>query len=175
MFYIVFIVMIVPWALLFVGGFRRMLRIRHLYGRLQCYGAAFIFLFKLVHMALFAPHGGPGASGDPEWAYWFMRAEWGAFSIGMLFFGMGYFLDRRPQPGFVPWPSAQRRLALGGMLLGASLAGLAFWFAWGDDFAGYPLGLPRLLLALGFYPFAFAYEEWSRHDQTAPPARHIPI
>jgi hypothetical protein len=175
MFYLLFAIMLVPWALLFVGGFRRMLRIRHIYGRLQCYGAAFMFLFKLAHMILFAPQGGSGATSEPEWAYWFVRAEWGAFTIGMLFFGMGYFLDRRPRPGYVPWPAAQRRLALGGMLLGMGLAGLATVFAWGDDFAGYSLGLPRLILALGFYPFAFAYEEWSRRDYSAPPISRIPI
>ena len=175
MFYLVFTIMLIPWALLLVGGFRRMLRIRHLYGRLQCYGAAFMFLFKLAHMALFAPHWGPGATGEPVWTDGFLSTEWGAFTIGMLFFGVGYFLDRKPGPQFVPWPASQRQLALTGILLGIGFCGLATWFSWGQDFAGYSLGLPRILLALGFYPFAFAYEQWTRRDRSAPPVRRLYI
>ncbi len=38
-------------------------------------------------------------------------------------------------------------------------------------FVGHSISLPRFLIALGFYPFAFAYEQWTRRDTSAPPRK----
>lgn len=176
LFYILFLIILAPWPLLFVGGVRRMLRTRHLYGRLQCYGATFILFGKIAHLAIFAPHFGADPRAQSDWAYWFPHAEWGCFFIGLLFFGLGFFLDRRPRPGFKPWPIEQRRLALWGLFLGFATAFLVFSTGSGEEMAGPSLGLDRFAMALGAYPFAFAYEQWSRRDTTVPPRNpHIGI
>ncbi len=174
MFYVVFIILQVPWVLMLIGGVRRMWRTGHLYARLQCYGAAFAVLGKLAHLVIFAPGFGVDSAGNEEWTYWFIRAEWGGFLIGLLFFGMGYFLDRRPGPGYVPWPRAQRRLAVGAVLLGCVLAWIAYRYGPAAMLIGPSIGLPRFVMALGFYPFAFAYEQWTRRD-TSPPPRTLRI
>ncbi|MBP8130890.1 MAG: hypothetical protein KA184_15035 [Candidatus Hydrogenedentes bacterium] len=159
-FYIVVVLVQLPWLLLCAGAARRMLRARYLYSRLQFYGAALIVLCSIARLVLFDPNFGIDPLAERPWIFGYTQVEPGAVAIGLLFFGVGFFLDHRPGKEFQPWPPLAKRVSLWSLAAGTALMLVALWRGTGVWFQ-LPWTVPRLALTLGCYPFAVTYLSWS--------------
>lgn len=160
LFYIAILLLQLPWLLLFAGAGRRMLRARYLYSRLQFYGAALVVLCSIARLVLFDPNFGVDPLAERAWVFGYTQVEPGAVAIGLLFFGVGFFLDHRPGKEFQPWPLLAKRFSLWTLCAGVVLAGMASWRGAGVWWQ-LPWTVSRLAFTLGFYPFAVTYLSWS--------------
>lgn len=159
-----------PW-LCFMGG--AIVRVRRGGGRLrrlQVEGSAIILVGVAAKWIVFSPLLGLDTDENYWWTYWFDRAERGQFAIGLLLFGLGYFLDERPRPGRPAWPLIGKALAFLSILLCAG----AGWYL--SRTVALPwLELPwnpgRALFMLGFLPAAIGYFIFSRRA----PWRQTPL
>jgi hypothetical protein len=123
---------------------------------MQCEGAVIIVAGMMGSLLLFDPAFGLDAARQGRFAEWYPWGERGLFWIGMLLFGLGFFLERRPRPGLKPWPSAGKALALAGILVGGMAA---FAFREQTLLLGhlFPWSPVRIVFSLGAAPFAMLY------------------
>lgn len=171
-YYIAILILQLPWLVLAAGAARRMFRARHLYSRLQFYGALIPVLCIIGRLYIFDPNYGVDPAGEKTWAYGYTQVEPGAMAIGLLFFITGLVLDRRPGRNYVPWPSYARATSHAILLLGALMA----WWTFGSEMAWYrlPWTESRTMFTLGLYPYSVMYLLWSGRAAVIHPAR-MPI
>jgi hypothetical protein len=146
----------VPWLLLLAGALPRIRRRPSRERILQLVGAAALLGCVLLRMALYDTRFGLDPYRVKTWTAIAEYAERGVFGIGLLAFGLGYFLERRPNPALRAWHPVGKALAALSILVFAVLALLVarnVSFAWLDS----PWPEARLVFTLGFYPFAFGY------------------
>ncbi len=99
----------------------------------------------------------------PAWYIWFVRAENGLFWIGCLFFGLGFFLMRRPRPEQLPWPNTGKRVGITSILLGGAVGILVNMLReTAPHIVSWDMG--RVFFTLGIYPFAIVYLRWHEYD-----------
>lgn len=171
-YYIAILILQMPWLLLAAGAARRMFRARHVYSRLQFYGALIPVLCILGRLYIFDPNYGVDPAGEKTWAYGYTQVEPGAMAIGMLFFITGLILDRRPGRYHVHWPAHVRAtshamLALGTLMAWWTLGSESMWFR-------LPWTEARTLFTLGLYPYSVMYLLWCGRAPVARPVR-MPI
>lgn len=169
-FYIAILLVQMPWFILLAAATRRMLRARQTYSRLQFYGAAIIVLGTIAHGIIFDPNFGLDPKGEAMWAYGFLQVEPGALAIGLIFFGLGLFLDQRPGRYHEPWPPAARLFCQG--FLGVAVVAAAV--AYHKDLENcydLPWTVARVVFTLGFYPFSIVYLIWSGRAPVSPQVR----
>lgn len=157
-----------PWLLLLIGA---LIRLRHVGGRLrrlQVEGTALIVGGALAAVAMYHPQAGYDRFRVAAWGEFFDRAEMAAFLVGLLFFSLGYFLERRPRPGLRPWPFVGKAVSAVAILLFAVL-GLIVHRNVALPWIDLPWPLGRLVFGLGCFPFAIGYLIASRNP-TPPPA-----
>lgn len=154
--YLLFTAFHAPWLLLLAGALPRMRRRVSRYRALQLLGAAILLAGVLLRFALYDTRFGFDPWRVKTWTAIAEYVERGAFGIGLLAFGLGYFLERRPTPALRPWHPIGKTIAALSILLCAGLAVLTarnVSFPWLDS----PWPEARLVFTLGFYPFACGY------------------
>lgn len=166
-FYLGMILLLSPWLLLSAGAIRRVLQRNTRLRRFQMEGAILILLALLGKWAVYDPHYGLMLRYEGIWPYWFSRGEAGLMWIGMLLFGLGYFLERRPSPHLIPWPASGKRICGLAILCGATM-GLLVWHykgvAWGEA----PWSPARMWFTAGCLPFAVGYNLWMKDWDVIP-------
>jgi hypothetical protein len=156
LYYAIVLLALAPWGMLFLGALRAVRRRGGRLRRMQVEGAALILAGSLAKWMVFDPLFGFDRLRSAIWSYWFARGEVGFFLIGLLLFTLGFFLERRPRPGLIPWPSTVKSVCITGILLGAGLGLLAFkWSQY--PWLHLPWTLPRVVFSLGMFPFAAGY------------------
>lgn len=143
------------WGLLLWGAIGALRRHGGRLRRMQVEGAALILIGTVSKWVVFDTLVGLNRL-ETDWAYWFSRGEVGIFMIGLLLFGLGYFLERRPRPGLVPWPSTVKSIGITGILIGLGLGMAAFKF-FQYPWLHLPWSMGRVVFSLGMYPFALGY------------------
>lgn len=154
--YIVTVIVLAPWLLLLVGAIQRLQRRSGRLMRLQVEGAALALVSMLSRWVIFDPNFGLDRLGEQRWSYWFARGERGLFILGLLLFGLGYFLSRRPHPGLRPWSVAARTVS-GLAILGGCVLAIVAWRAVALPPGELPWGAARIVFTLGCVPFALLY------------------
>ena len=99
---------LLPWCLLLTGALRKACARADRLQRMQCEGAAMIVAGMAGSLVLFDRAFGLDAARQGRFAEWYPWGEHGLFWIGMLLFGLGCFMERRPRPGLKPWPPARK-------------------------------------------------------------------
>lgn len=166
-YYLIILLTQLPWILLFVGAVWRLRKHGGRLRRLQVEGTALLMAAILAALVMYDQHFGYDRYRTFSWGTFFDRAETGAFWIALLFFGLGYFLERRPRPGLRPWPMAGKLVSTVA-ILAFGLLGLAVNHYVSLPWIDLPWTLGRLVFGLGCYPFAIGYLVSSRHP-IAPP------
>lgn len=167
LYHLILLVLQLPWILLLAGA---LLRLRHGGGRLrrlQVEGAAIIVVGAAAAVAMYHPQVGYDRFGVSTWGEFFDRAEMAAFAVGLMFFGLGYFLERRPRPGLRPWPLVGKAVSSVAILIFAVL-GLVVHRNVALPWIDLPWPLGRLVFGLGCFPFAIGYLVSSRNP--SPPS-----
>ena len=168
MLYVFILLGLLPATLCFAGALLRLKRARHRTWRFELIGASFMVVAVFSRWLVTDPNFGLDPYELSDFTYTFKRAEGGAFFIGLLIFGCGFFLERRPGPGLRPWPWLARVVGWAAILLFGSLALVAQWYIslpWLD----LPWGIGRYLFMLGLLPFAATYLWRARRDNLPPP------
>jgi hypothetical protein len=146
---------LLPWCLLLAGALRRVLAKPDRLQRMQCEGAVIVVAGMLGALLLFDPVFGLEAA-RRRFGEWYPWGERGLFWIGMLLFGLGWFLERRPRPGLKRWSPAGKAAALAGILAGGTTA-LALHGHTHLLGCLFPWSPFRIALSLGMAPFAVLY------------------
>jgi hypothetical protein len=150
------IAIMLPWLMLLVGSVRKVYGSNDRLQRLQVEGAFLIFSGMLVSWIFFDKTLGRDPDREGRFAFWYENGEHGLYWIGLLLFGLGEFLERRPRPGLKPWLRTGKVLACAGILSGV-IAAVYFhgealfldsWYAWNPA---------RMVFSLGMLPFASVY------------------
>lgn len=102
---------LIPCAFLLTGALRKVWLHPHRLSRLQLEGIIILLIGLFLRIAFFDPLLGRDPHKASIIAYWLDRGEHGLFAIGLILFGLGYFLERRPHPGLESWPVSWRRSA----------------------------------------------------------------
>lgn len=145
----------VPPMLLCVGAARKVWACSRRIARLQLEGAALVMAGLLLRLLAFDPFFGLDSARESRFGFWFDRGEQGMLAIGIILFGLGFFLERRPRPGLDPWPARYTRAAAG--CLGACVL-VALVFLWRGYAPGpMPWTLARTWFLLGLAVFAAVY------------------
>lgn len=159
----------VPWALFCIGAWIKT-RIRG--GRvirLQLEGGAILLVMTLAGWVVFDPNFGLDAYKTEGWSMWLERASGGAFWIGLLFFFLGFYLERKPRPDLKPLPMVEKVIAVLS-IIGAGLVALVANRQLGpESFVDVPWPLSRMLFTYGFLPFAISYLRAALRHNVAPP------
>ena len=145
-----------PWLLLFAGAVLRLRRQSSRVRRLQFAGSVLLLAGVGGTLFLFDPNFGRDPYHVGNWSWFFERMESGTFWIGLMTFGLGYFLERRPRPGMRPWAIAGKLVAVLAILGAGALA----YYVQNNislPFIDLPWQPDRLIFTLGFYPFAIGY------------------
>ncbi len=145
-----------PWLLLMIGAVLRLRRQTSRVRRLQFAGPLLLLAGVFGSLFLFDPNFGRDPYHVGNWSWFFERMESGAFWIGLLTFGLGYFLERRPRPGLRYWSVAGKAFSALAILIAAALAYYVQSVvspAWLD----LPWHPDRIIFTLGFYPFSIGY------------------
>jgi len=150
-----------PWCLIIAGAIFRVRRGGGRLRRLQLEGAAIVGVGILARWIVFDPWFGIDSVETDWWTYWFARAETGQFAIGLLLFGLGYFLDDRPRPGQPAWPLIGKALGVLSILLGA-VAGWYIYQTVSLPWLHLPWSAGRCVFMFGFIPFSVGYLVYSR-------------
>ena len=147
---------LLPWCMLLAGALRKTWAKSDRLQRMQCEGSVIIVAGMLVSLLLFDTAFGLDAARKSRFAEWYPWGERGLFWIGMLVFGLGYFLERRPRPGLRQWSPTGKAAAFTGILAGgvAALALHGQTRLWGNLF---PWSQVRIVYSLGMTPFALFY------------------
>ena len=150
------ILFLMPWILLLAGALRKAWLRPDRLQRMQCEGTVIILAGMLAALLLFDAAFGLDAGRKSRYTEWYPWGEQGLFAIGMLLFGLGHFLERRPRPGLKPWSSAGRAAALAGILSGGTAA---FVVHEHTHLLGvlFPWTPARVAFSLGMAPFALLY------------------
>ncbi len=160
-FHLWMILLLSPWLLLSVGAVRRVRQRNTRLRRLQVEGAIIILLALIGKWVVYDPNLGLAMRSPGLWTYWFARGEAGFMWVGLLIFGLGYFLERRPGPGLIPWPAYGKRVCGVAILCGATVALIAWHYkgvSWGDE----PFSQARLWFSAGCLPFGVGYNIWTK-------------
>jgi hypothetical protein len=159
----------VPWILLGGGAWIKWrLRNARLI-RLQLEGAAILFVGTLAGWLVFDPNFGLDAYKTEDWSMWFERGATGAFWIGLLFFFLGFYLERKPRRNMKPWPAVEKAVALFSIIGAGVLAFFANRQLGPESFVDVPWPLSRMLFTYGFLPFAISYLRAALRHDVAPP------
>lgn len=168
-YYIVVVLTLMPWVLILAGAWRKS-RIRG--GRvirLQLEGVAILLAMALAGWVILDPNFGIDKFKTELWSLYFEYSATGAFWIGLLFFFLGFFLERKPRPGLEKWPMLEKLVAAG-FIIGGGLAGFVANRHLGpESFVPMPWPLARMLFTLGFLPFAVSYLRAALRNNVAPP------
>lgn len=155
-YYLTILMVLAPWVLLFIGSTRAIRRQGGRLRRMQLEGAILILAGTISKWTVFDTLFGLDRLNSETWSYWFSRGETGWFLIGLLLFGLGFFLERRPRPGLTPWPKTVKSTGLAGILVGIGLAMVAYrWFQY--PWLHLPWSVARVIFSLGMFPFAIGY------------------
>ncbi|MBI2421506.1 MAG: hypothetical protein HYV27_01665 [Candidatus Hydrogenedentes bacterium] len=156
-----------PWLLFWLGAELRLRRQTSRPARLQRWTARAIVFLNALMILNFNPHFGLDYYGVKAWSYPLQVADSSVFWVGMLLLGLGFFLERRPGPGFQPWPKTGKAVCALSILCGLSLGWWAsrnVHLAWID----LPWSIARFVASLGFWPLAVGYFQFSRRQRPAP-------
>ncbi|HPO11893.1 MAG TPA: hypothetical protein PLI09_00490 [Candidatus Hydrogenedentes bacterium] len=155
-YYLCVLILLAPWWLLLFGSIKRLFRKGGRLRRLQAEGAFLALVGTMAKWIVYDINFGADRLNITEWGYWFNRGEVGIFFIGLLLFGLGYFLERRPRPGLASWPHPIKTVSEIAILSCIALGVVA------HSFFNYPwFELPwdswRILFSLGVLPFSIGY------------------
>jgi len=147
---------LLPWIALAAGALRKTWLKPDRLQRMQSEGASIVLAGMFVAFLLFDASFGLDAQHKSRFTEWYPWGERGLFWIGMLLFGLGFFLERRPRPGLKPWSPAGRAAAFVAILVGAfaSFALLGQVQMLGSVF---PWSPARMAFSVGMVPFALLY------------------
>ena len=147
---------LLPWLLLLAGALRRVMARPDRLQRMQGEGSFIVVAGMLGGLLLFDAAFGLDAARKTRFAEWYPWGERGLFWIGLLLFGLGFFLERRPRPGIRKWPPAGKAVALAGILAGGVAA---FALHGHTHLLGclFPWSPFRAAFSLGMAPFALLY------------------
>jgi len=158
---LILVLVMAPWFLLVVGAGFRVSRGGGRLRRLQLEGALLIWVGVVARWIVFEPLFGIDSMETDWWTYWFARAETGQFAIGLLLFGLGYFLDERPRPGQPAWPLIGKAVGILSILL-CAVAGWYLYRTVSLPWLHLPWSIGRCVFMLGFLPFSLGYLIYSR-------------
>lgn len=150
------LVFVLPPLFLVIGALVKVIRSNVRIRRLQLEGALMMAVGHAAQVVLYDVHFGIDPYGEQRWTYWFDRAEPGLFWIGLLFLGLGYFIERRPRPGVQPWPWIGKLFCAVFILAGLALSRTAASVL-GLAFVDLPWTMARVFMVLGLYPFCIGY------------------
>ena len=168
LYYICILVLLAPWFLLLRGAIRLLRRNGGRLRRLQVEGAALLSAGSVAKWIVFDPNFGFDRLRVEIWSYWFSRGEIGLFLIGLLLFGLGFFLEREPRPALRPWPRIGKIISMTAILSGIALGTVAY-IVFGYPWFELPWSAARILFSLGVLPFAIGYVLFGKHSPDPPP------
>ena len=168
MLYLVIFIFLMPPLLLLAGALAKTIKSNARIRRLQLEGAGMMTAGHVATWIIYDMNFGIDPYGEQRWTYWFDQAEPGLFWIGLLFFGLGYFIERRPRPGLAPWPMAGKIFCVVFILFGCALNVFARSNL-GLAFVDIPWSIDRVLFLLGLYPFCVGYAYGALRFTEEPP------
>lgn len=102
---------LLPCCLFLVGAARKTWAHPLRISRLQLEGAVIAITGMSARLFVFDSIVGVDPMRTSRFSYWLDRGEVGLFAIGLILFGLGFFLERRPRPGLILWPQRYTRAA----------------------------------------------------------------
>ncbi len=160
-------VSLAPCVALCVGATRKVWARSHRIARLQLEGAGLLLFGLLVRLLAFDPVFGLDPGRESRFAFWFDRGEQGLLAIGIILFGLGFFLERRPRPGLTPWPKRYTRAAWVCMAACVVVAALFWWRRYTPAVMPWSLARTWFLLGLSVFSAGYGYMAFKRPDEAA--------
>ena len=160
-------VSLAPCVALCVGAARKVWARSHRIARLQLEGAALILFGLLLRLLAFDPFFGLDAGRESPFAFWLDRGEQGLLAIGVILFGLGFFLERRPRPGLTPWPPRYTRAAWACLAACVVIAALFAWRRYTPGVMPWSLARTWFLLGLSVFSAGYCYMAFKRPDEAA--------
>jgi hypothetical protein len=164
-YYLCILTLLAPWWLLFFGSIQRVRQRGGRLRRFQVEGAFLALAGTMAKWIVYDIHFGFDRLNVTLWGYWFSRGEVGFLLVGLLMFGLGSFLERKPgsrTPS--PWPETVKKLSGIAILSGVALCLVTFShfkYAWFE--------LPwlpwRVFLTLGVLPFSIGYVVFGKQNR----------
>ncbi len=165
---IISILVFAVYILLIMGAIKECCWIPGRISRLQLEGAIIMFLGTVGRWIVLDPAIGIERLQSEDWTYWFNRGETGLYLVGLILFGLGFFLSRRPRPGLKPWDSGIKRWAIMTFVVLLGL-GILLWFYLNARWFNFAWGYWRVLFSIALYPFAIGYLKQERDPSVLPP------
>lgn len=156
------------YILLIIGAVKEWRWIPGRISRLQLEGAIIMFIGTVAKWVVFNQFFCLDPLRSEEWSYWFGRGELGLFLVGLILFGLGFFLSRRPRPGLKPWNAGLKRLSLISFIVVLGFVILT-WFHLYARWFHFSWEYPRVLFSIALYPFAIGYLKQERNPSVPPP------
>jgi len=165
---IISLLIFIVYILLIIGAIKEYRWIRGRISRMQLEGAVIMFLGTIAKWIVLNQFFGLDRLQSEEWAYWFNRGELGLFLVGLILFGLGFFLSRRPRPGLKPWNAGIKRLTIISFILILGFSILT-WFHLYARWFNFAWEYGRVLFSVALYPFAIGYLKQERNPSVPPP------
>ncbi|HDP33912.1 MAG TPA: hypothetical protein ENN29_02245 [Candidatus Hydrogenedentes bacterium] len=156
---------LLPCCLFLVGAARKTWARPRRISRLQFEGALIAVSGMIARVIVFDPMFGRDPLRETAFAYWFSRGEAGLFAIGIILFGLGFFLERRPRPGLSPWPRRYARAAWLCALLCIPVAGLFVYKAASIGDMPWSMARAGFLWSLFAFALLYCYMAFRRPDE----------
>lgn len=153
---------LLPGGLFLAGAARKTWARPRRISRLQLEGAVIAVAALLTRLAVFDPMFGVDPEKTGRFAYWFDRGEPGLFAIGLILFGLGFFLERRPRPGLSPWPGRYTRAAWTSALACIPVALIFVWKASDIGIMPWSMGRTGFLWSLLAFAVLYCYMAFKR-------------
>lgn len=162
------------YILLIIGAIKECRWIRGRVSRMQLEGSVIMFLGTITKWIVLNQFFGIDRLQSEEWTYWFNRGELGLFFVGLILFGLGFFLSRRPRPGLKPWDAGIKRMAVMSFLIALGF-GILLWFYLYARWFNFAWEYPRVVFSIALYPFAIGYLRQERSLSVLPPEINVMV
>ena len=156
------------YILLIIGAIKECRWIRGRISRMQLEGAIIMFTGTIAKWIVFNQFLAINPLRSEDWTYWFDRGELGLYFIGLILFGLGFFLSRRPRPGLKPWDAGIKRMAVMSFFIALGFS-ILLWFYLYARWFNFSWEYGRVLFSIALYPFAIGYLKQERNPSVLPP------
>ncbi len=165
---IISLLVFVVYVLLIIGAVKECKWMSGRVSRMQLEGSIVMFVGTVSKWVVFNSMIGIDRLRSEEWSYWFSRGELGFYLVGLILFGLGFFLSRRPRPGLKPWDAGIKRWTVMTFIVVLGF-GILTWFYFYAPWFRFPWEYVRVLFSIALYPFAIGYLKQERNPSIPPP------
>ncbi|MGC8739552.1 MAG: hypothetical protein ACP5UA_13045 [Candidatus Hydrogenedens sp.] len=165
---VISLLVFIVYILLIIGAIKECRWVRGRISRMQLEGAVIMFLGTVAKWIVLNQFFGLDRLQSEEWTYWFNRGELGLYLVGLILFGLGFFLSRRPRLGLKPWDAGIKRMTMMSFLIALGF-GILLWFYLYARWFNFSWEYVRVLFSIALYPFAIGYLKQERNPSVLPP------